>query len=969
MFLVPLFLGGRHPWGQAILILCAFVAAAGGVIRTLLLPRPSLRFCGADWLILCGTALILSQLLPLPLGLLQYLSPRVEQLLPLWFTGSGQELLGSWSLVSLAPSETIHSFWIFLCYVFLFYATINSLQGKEDLIRLSGWIGTAGIIAAVLAFAQYAGGTDRFLGIYEHPFRKASEYLTGSFSTKNHFAHFLVLTLGPLLFFLMRSTSPLSAGRFHFPRASATKGTLLAVVVAAGVGLLLLAILGSLSRGGVMAGVVAIATFVVALGYSRVLRFRFVVAILLICLLAGVLAFSAGGGKIRQRLASLTSGNLEALDHNAARRLIWSTTLKALPDFAPLGSGAGSFREVYPIYLSRHDFPRYFTHAESGYLQLALETGFPGVVLLLAGIATIASWFWRAARFTTDPELQVLAGAVAASLSASVFHSFFDFVWYVPGCMTLTVILAGCLCRLAQLSLPHQSPAGEKPLPKGALIVLLVGLTLWASGGFVWMSQFALASASWEHYLISVRRDGGFHSATPTAAAFHGGEITTEATNSHPPRAHRPDAHTPRARAIPTRIIDDLCTWDQLRGSPPLDGTDESSRGAEPCEHAGVLTQGWEPKGSSTESIAFPETTDFSSAGGTTSRQKDCYSSMEEEKDDGRQEQVRKNISLLTNTVRWFPWFARAHLELAWRYLELFDLEQGNSDVPLPLAHIRDAANRAPFPSAEARTQWLSQILGDRHQYLITAKRHAVQAISLCPLLGEAYLLLAELEFLEHSRPPLEELLVQQALRVRPRDGNILFLVGQRAIVAGDTESGLRWWQQAARYGLVYQTRIVRLLLGRICPYSPAMEMNALLELFDPDLPVLQLIHSHYSSRVKDEELVNLRERIADQAQKEAELAPPAQAAALHLLAAEMYAKLGRNAERLRAARNAFRYSPSDYRIRYSLAEAELAIGNFREAEKHFQWCAFRNPGNQTVRAKLRRVREQHLIGNLGSAE
>jgi len=50
------------------------------------------------------------------------------------------------------------------------------------------------------------------------------------------------------------------------------------------------------------------------------------------------------------------------------------------------------------------------------------------------------------------------ATALLAGLVASMIHSFGDFVWYIPACMSLTIIIAACVCRLHQMSATSQDP-------------------------------------------------------------------------------------------------------------------------------------------------------------------------------------------------------------------------------------------------------------------------------------------------------------------------------------------------------------------------------------------------------------------------------------------------------------------------------------------------------------------------------
>ncbi len=55
------------------------------------------------------------------------------------------------------------------------------------------------------------------------------------------------------------------------------------------------------------------------------------------------------------------------------------------------------------------------------------------------------------------------------------------------------------------------------------------------------------------------------------------------------------------------------------------------------------------------------------------------------------------------------------------------------------------------------RQAWLSRVLGPRRTYLTRAREHALDALHLCPLLGEGYAILATLDFLAPQRRPSAE--------------------------------------------------------------------------------------------------------------------------------------------------------------------------------------------------------------------
>ena len=119
----------------------------------------------------------------------------------------------------------------------------------------------------------------------------------------------------------------------------------------------------------------------------------------------------------------------------------------------PLGTGVGSFREVYPRYTDALlDDDLEYTHAENCYLQIAVETGVAGLALTLAGIVLCVAWCIARRQAIRSHAIEVCAAAIAGSLAAAAAHAMVDFVWYVPACMAMVAMLAACALRVRQLA-------------------------------------------------------------------------------------------------------------------------------------------------------------------------------------------------------------------------------------------------------------------------------------------------------------------------------------------------------------------------------------------------------------------------------------------------------------------------------------------------------------------------------------
>ena len=457
IFVAPLFMGGRGDIGRLVYVALVCGTAACWLGRQCLLADARWRWSGLEWVLLAGVLLVVLQLAPLPPGVLRTLSPQVPGLLPLWTTQATPETqLGVWNELTLSPQATRGGLITFLAHAMLFLVLVQRIRDVHD-VQASG---------ALAGLGCHRNGR---LGTGPVAVRKRQVPVDLRTSLPRHGR----CRQG----FVSESESlrPLP-GSGHRP----------AVVVAAAI----------VDRG--------------AEEFLRVRRpvleprrnpqacFDNRSGPGCLCRSADLLAWRRAGdacghrdrlgaidpaGPARQkvtgshrRIGRRDGGGLDdfriraACYHGsapcgipgrwtsfaAAASALWAAHLKAIPQFAWTGVGVGSHPYIYPTYLEE-DFDVEFTHGENGYLHLLVETGIPGLVLMLAAAATIFFWCLRVAQSPSGTEGPALAAALVPGLAASLLHSFGDFVWYIPACLSLTIVLAACACRMCQLT-PGRQP-------------------------------------------------------------------------------------------------------------------------------------------------------------------------------------------------------------------------------------------------------------------------------------------------------------------------------------------------------------------------------------------------------------------------------------------------------------------------------------------------------------------------------
>lgn len=367
-----------------------------------------LRWEGPRW-ILALPALVLAlpllQLLPVPQWLWATGTARGELLMQLQVAG-----VAPMQRVSLAPAATEYALLSLLPSAALFLAALlMPMRGRKLLLLVLFVLAIANVF---LGMAQMEGGTSSPLRFYRPT---NADQAVGLFANRNHMAGFLAMALPLVLVATGRAVVERIGGRSVSP--------LLVVVGCVSVVLLVLGIALTGSRAGVLLGAIAIlGSLPLALSGEgkggagkRVLVLALAVAIML------AMQYSLFGALQRMGAPSLEDG-----------RLRYSlNTLQAARAYIPLGSGIGTFRDVYPPFETAPG--RYIVnHAHNDYVELLLEGGALALVFM---IAVISAWgrqgaaLWRDRRREDEhggrDALLVRTAWFAASLM--LLHSVVDF--------------------------------------------------------------------------------------------------------------------------------------------------------------------------------------------------------------------------------------------------------------------------------------------------------------------------------------------------------------------------------------------------------------------------------------------------------------------------------------------------------------------------------------------------------------
>lgn len=481
ILIVPFIMGGRTPLGELVLVGLAIAAAVAWSLSQIFHSQPRIRWSGVEILFLAAFGLGILQLVPLEQSILDGISPHLSELLPLRAAPLNEadvtaSNLPPWRQLSLYPAATRQGLILFGAYCLLFVVTIQRISRGEDVERLLKFVACSAVLMALFGLAQYFLGNGKFFWFFEHPQATTTDFVKGAFSNRNHFAQFLALGTGPLLWLVLRMFQTSDRHR----SAARPSADIFSLIVALSLGLVMFAALLSLSRGGAVALFASVAVTLLLSTRAGILNSRVLIALSAAALCLGAGLFLYGQDKVAEKIDELLSADLKRLDHQDGRIDLWKTVIDAGTAFPVIGGGIGSHRELYPAFQhvpAQHDF----THAENGYLQVFEETGAVGLGLMLFGILCCLFWSLRATNPRRSTHAACAAG-IAGALTGNALHSCGDFIWYAPGIMAVVVILAASVCRLAQL--PRESAPKSRFFPRfawtGLLLASLTGGT-WAA--------------------------------------------------------------------------------------------------------------------------------------------------------------------------------------------------------------------------------------------------------------------------------------------------------------------------------------------------------------------------------------------------------------------------------------------------------------------------------------------------------
>jgi O-antigen ligase len=430
--LLCLLIGGsaQGVWSNALLRLLAVIIIAWAVLERRDNPLPTAL---KQLLVLCGLAIALAviQLVPLPASLWASLAGR-EQLI------ADFQLLGiepGAMPLSLAPYDGLATLLALLPPLGMLAAMIGLRGTSLPWLAAALVAGTlAGILLGIL---QVTSGDPANSGWY--PYRQSNfGVATGFFANSNHMASLLLAAI------------PFIAAIGATARARAKDLRLRSAALAMVGGGLIVVILGLVLNGslaGYGLGVAVVLASSLILFGGRNAFGRAALALTLVASLAALI------------LMWSSPVNRGAATSVSSRQAMVTNSIELLGEFGIAGSGLGTFEKVYRMNERPDRVDGYYVnHAHNDYLELAIETGLPGILLMLLFLLWWGGAVWQMAR---SPAADQFAYAGAIASATLLLHSLVDFPLRTAA---MSAVFAMCLVLVVQSRRTARSDTDLRPV-------------------------------------------------------------------------------------------------------------------------------------------------------------------------------------------------------------------------------------------------------------------------------------------------------------------------------------------------------------------------------------------------------------------------------------------------------------------------------------------------------------------------
>ena len=355
---------------------------------------------------------------------------------PLWKSAGEVLELEVTSRITVDPFRTYSALLRLLTYAGIFWLSLQFCRSRARAQQVFIAIALAGLVYAAYGLFVEFSGTQMVLW-----FKKTAyiDNVTSTFVNRNSYATYaglgLVCATGMILR-LFAGTADSYSSRREALRVSLTNLFERGWIFIIAWFVICVALLLSDSRGGFLSTAVGLIMLFVAAAATRSREFRFSRKAAAVFLMVGIGFIAFSGGTVLDRLAEATEGK-------DIRPQIYERTIDAIHDAPWLGTGYGTYDEIFRIYRTS-SFPVTAAKAHNTYLENALELGIPASVALVLAVLSLGLLCAVGVRRRRRDAIYPCIGVAATALVGA--HSFVDFSLQIPAVTATYCLLMGAAC-------------------------------------------------------------------------------------------------------------------------------------------------------------------------------------------------------------------------------------------------------------------------------------------------------------------------------------------------------------------------------------------------------------------------------------------------------------------------------------------------------------------------------------------
>lgn len=253
------------------------------------------------------------------------------------------------------------------------------------------------------------------------------------------------------------------------------------------------ALVASLSRGGVIALLLGGITTLVAYGMARRPKTGGLLLLGISGLIALLCSWIGFFDDLSRRFDTMDLDEVATGVEQDVRVQSWTQTLKSQSQVGYLGAGLGAYPSIYRIFSEVRE-RGIAEYAENQFVQALVDGGIPAFALLIAAVMLLAySALFLLFRGSSPPTVAI-GTAGTFLVSGQVIAGSFDFGWYVPANLILAAVLVGIVAFQSHFLASRLRKATALRLSVPAWAGRLISLGVFALTVLVGLDLFQMAN-------------------------------------------------------------------------------------------------------------------------------------------------------------------------------------------------------------------------------------------------------------------------------------------------------------------------------------------------------------------------------------------------------------------------------------------------------------------------------------------